>query len=629
MKIWIKMAFRNIKNYKKHYLVVFVMMLMISTFMFCRVMIAEQAIDPLNVYEIEWTRLQMLYQNLVMLSIFMGVLVSTSMKRRKKEATMLRSLGATAGQLILMVSIENMVVITCALVISIAFSLIITLKQTGLLYSDYAWLCFYGLIILVWTFFMTFLPMRKSVMNALVGAFEAPIPKMLQGRQSKWIHQSKYVMAKRQLSAYSGITKTLLVSSLLLSIYVATYYAEISSNKELYDISVLKQYHHTQSFFDNPADLDEYLACFDETAKHYVLESKPILVNEFYEDIVCYDEDFFQNVSLCRGRIPEANDEVMINSNHLQEKRKIDMIENNIVIDVNSDQLLVVETENGEVFLTVFTIDENNNVLGYEGANWSHYLNYNGPHFYLDNQLFDVKDQQLILYSGPTLNETITVNGDEYKIVGIYDEGFSHIDIEGSTFELDMWHNNLFHTDNIVVTKEVFDQLPGNINYHSFTIFNKDQARKIGSQLLETQDFFSHHSLTEFVSNKDTVIDVTSYDMSFVLTMIVLVIGICTILLLNNCVNDIKNYASLHLLGMCKSDLLMLHIWMGFVMAIRTIIFLSIYLFFLYVGFSYLVPIHILTLIVLGNIIGYQFIFILPACAILNHSLLDYLGNEV
>ena len=690
-------------------------------------------------------KMQTFAQMILLLALVISVLTTTALKRRAKESSLLRGIGATSGQLIKLTIDEMSIVLAFTTIFGYLISYGIlryygSLKTKVYGFYDYSFshslIFYYCLGIIVTIIFITFLPMRSSAIGALTGAFEAPKPKMLEGRESKWVSQTSRVMGKRQLSSYSKLTICLMVFVTFIGIYFITVRAQIASQgrEQQTNVSPYKNKYYNQVTFDNKEDLETYYDFFQDEDVIYTLQQKDV-DNNTNGTVTKYNEDFVSEFELLEGHLPQNNNEILINDEILvydhyyaSDENEIIQTGNRWIIAVGDylymdyylspDNSTAYYREKGETeyrstadysycddYIVVdgvayidwineydlndqivgvyvypsissldtvyyklsehevkFPYDENESVLEVNGQYYTDYYWEDRSYYYRADETEDYqrassnsnvywefirvngeiivdykseydetgKEIGIWTYKNGEVGDTITINQKDYTVCGIID---NRVNISTANADHMRWNEtyNMYDNTNIYINEEDYNHLSENESWACYCVFGSEYKDQLISYLynhfkIENSTMASLYNAN--TSSSHNIIDVSSFDSTYFLIVVIVGIILCLFLNLNNMLNDIKNYAILHLLGMTREDLIKMHVNMALTMSLRVGILVGIYFIFLMVGFNYIIDILSVIILAAGILIFFMCVYIIPVLYILKGDLLETLMAE-
>lgn len=561
----------------------------------------------------------------VMLAIVVAVLTATSAKRRGKEYALLRGIGATTGQLMNMVTKENVIIVFLATLIGCSGGygyLMMYAKNHSYLYGgtylmdfDVTRAVIYVLSLDFVTCLVALLPVRSNAQSALSGAFEGGEEPLIRIRQRKRLRQTPYRLAQRQLETYSRLAWIFTVLVLGASVFASVYMVQDMENAGERGI-VYAAYSRD---FESEEEYQTFVSLLPDDANTHV---EPY----FWTDnkmIAPYDAMYISRGGIFEGRLLENPNEVIIPST----------VEKVTLFTFEDHPNMYTST------LEEFGLPE---ALYVDGIEYRNYFTYS-----IDGEVvgYNVREDYQL---GETVHIEINGVSHDFEIVGIvspsyevkyYDES-SSVEIQ----KLSRRNYNRFYgrgqlqfRNLYFIDESVFNEYANTgveMMYLSHTIIKNDDVALLKNKLQTTFDW-PYAEDYEFIgagqarTSQGAYLDLTQFSPAMFIVPVIIGMVVCFFLTLNTMLNTIKDYALFNLIGMTKGSLLERQFWMAFIMSLRSYIFFGCYYMMLIIGFSKMLqPLQLLG----GALVIFAFyliVYCVPMIYILNTDLLEnYMSQE-
>ena len=295
-------------------------------------------------YAVNIELILVLSEGLVLTIFVLWALASSSLKRRSQEFALLRGIGMTNRQLMLMVIYEMtsivMIGITLGIILSFGFSYLYMLfleKQLGyFVYHLNGLLLFNSFLILLSCLILSMIyPVFHSSKIALSGAFEGQNFQYIQIRYRRLKYQKRWRLALREMKANKRLAIVLFILFGMLSIYYAgifidpnnqysknnsrnqfdsLYYITIRGpdlEEEMVDVLKSSRLPHGTLYYSHY--LDETLVTWEMTAGHTSFMADL----QIEGDILRLDNKEWIKNSNIEGKLPKNKNEILINDTNI------------------------------------------------------------------------------------------------------------------------------------------------------------------------------------------------------------------------------------------------------------------------------------------------------------------------
>lgn len=254
------------------------------------------------------------------------ILTMTSLQKRTKEFALLRGIGMTTRQLMI-VCIEELMLtsfisVILGFVISLPISYLASIyysKSLSFVYQINLLKIFgYIFILLLGILCTGIYPIYSSARRSLEGTFEANTFQRIQVRYRKLKKQSLAYIALREMKAYKKITLSLII---IFGIIVTYYTCTIDANQyTIYSNLMFENLHYIQIFDNNKAEdiivNNEYPYLIADIT--YTSNSVISINEKEFEYVNSYtiiqDRSLLENCHI-EGKLPENRNEVLIDEN--------------------------------------------------------------------------------------------------------------------------------------------------------------------------------------------------------------------------------------------------------------------------------------------------------------------------
>ena len=267
------------------------------------------------------TTLSYFFEIIVIALFILMALTSSSLKKRIKEMSLLRGIGMTSRQLVLMICFENMIVSMLSIILGFLISLLVTfgyMSYQKTIYHSFQYVIDIKtsivilLIIILCVFFASMIPIVSSSKHALTGNFDAQKFQYIQVRYKNLKKQTLSYLALRELKVNKKINICYFILVVVLGLYGLIYFyqghpisfqkndhdilAIYSQNKD--DIQVFQNYFSGETFCYQVFDLD------DESYEYAGFKSG--------NSIALIEDSQMSSAVQIKGRLPQNSHEVLV-----------------------------------------------------------------------------------------------------------------------------------------------------------------------------------------------------------------------------------------------------------------------------------------------------------------------------
>lgn len=342
--------------------------------------------------------LAFLLEGILLIAFVLIALTSISLKKRTQEFALLRGIGMTTRQMILMTLYEYMLCTFIATIlgtivsIGISYAIMIYIEsQKNILFwmISFEDLCIYTLSVIGCIFIALLYPISNSSKQALSGTFEGKRFQYIQIRYRKLQFQNKWRLALRELKTNKKIHFFLIVilsfhfSLILMNQVINSYNNDLDA---LNNTATIVQYNNAYLTVEVNSQEDYHLIhqlAFDKTMdvkqKNHVDVQSYYWGNGYINSVVTTPLENIEELSI-QGRLPMNDHEVLICQNtHFNKKTAEDSTE---VFDLHLNDKLQLGDDNVEIVGILKPLDE------VEDSLFQLYPFSNGPSLYVMPSLY-------------------------------------------------------------------------------------------------------------------------------------------------------------------------------------------------------------------------------------------------
>ena len=518
--------------------------------------------------------LAVLLQVLIITSLVLLAFASVSLKQRSHEFALLRGLGMTGKQLILMNLYEYAICAFLSITLGtlmapfISYGIMLVIKyfkDIFVIVISPLQLCINAFVVLICMIMTLLYPISKSSKHALTGAFDSYRFQYIQIRYRQLHYQNKWRLAWRELKANKKIHILFIVAlcfhtSFILMNVMAQNYNNQKEDITYIDLDKTKKLSILTDYDFHSLELNNIYYTHSKSEVDIVYKD----TEAYVDDVYTCDEDLLKK-SQINGRLPMNNQEILIHNNP------------QLYLTYNSGnhEILDIQLSIGDLIqlngqdVTVVGIIQPAEVLKYNDTDGS----FDFERYFLSTSTG--------IYVTPSLYQTIT---------GVYEQDY--IDIYYQT-----------EKEKNIVTNQILNQYPELFN-------NREDKNHI--------EIYSGSNVRSFAES-----GINSY---VLYASLGICIFLCYFINKNEMFNRRNDYALYQLIGMTKRDLLNKQIAKG------TIIFVfitCIQTFFVIMECSYLenwiVPYRVFIILSLLVFVICLLIYVTPLRFILKQKPLDNL----
>lgn len=342
--------------------------------------------------------LAFLLEGILLIAFVLIALTSISLKKRTQEFALLRGIGMTTRQMILMTLYEYMLCTFIATIlgtivsIGISYAIMIYIEsQKNILFwmISFEDLCIYTLSVIGCIFIALLYPISNSSKQALSGTFEGKRFQYIQIRYRKLQFQNKWRLALRELKTNKKIHFFLIVilsfhfSLILMNQVINSYNNDLDA---LNNTATIVQYNNAYFTVEVNSQEDYHLIhqlAFDKTMD--VKQKTQVDVQSYYwgngyiNSVVTTPLENIEELSI-QGRLPMNDHEVLICQNTQFNKKTAE--DSTEVFDLHLNDKLQLGDDNVEIVGILKPLDE------VEDSLFQLYLFSNGPSLYVMPSLY-------------------------------------------------------------------------------------------------------------------------------------------------------------------------------------------------------------------------------------------------
>lgn len=528
-------------------------------------------------------------EGMIICMLVLFAMTSTSLKNRTKEFALLRGIGMTTKQLVLMLFYENVMSGFIAIIVGTLVSPIISYGITYIFVpkefnfhfeADMMKILLNMIMILIGIIISSLYPAFHSSKTALSGSFDSQSFQYIQIRYRKLKKQNNWRLAMREMRVYKKMTIFLffifgLCSYMIMTQTMPRYVYKKTSFDAFHYISWTTENDKKviQELKNNQLDNDYQIISkrFHGKAKHRHDDEE---FKEYNDDNIGLN--LLDNIKLfedcpIEGRLPEKPNEALING--------IEMLS-----DVKSKEL-----ENG------MTESET------------------------------IKEVEL------KVNDTLNIKGKDIKIVGIVlPIEVVKLKRQEGMFSASLWKSDSF---GLYVMPEIYSFLESKNSYETVRHYRfyktDDEKKEIINRLENNGLFYYNDSDGIFDEGKELLNIFVDIPISTLVTGIILSIIVCYFLNKNETMNNMNDYALYRLIGMSKKDILNKQLCKAMIMTLCVLGFeffwVCIYSMFMYM---FVVPIKEIVISLLGTIIISILVYCLPLVSLLKNNAIDIMNKS-
>lgn len=519
--------------------------------------------------------LAVLLQLLVITSLVLIAFASASLKQRSHEFALLRGLGMTSKQLMLMNLYEYAICVFLSIVLGTLMALFVSygimfvikyFKDIFIIIISPLQLCINAAVVLICIIMTLLYPISKSSRHAMSGTFDSYRFQYIQIRYRRLHYQNKWRLAWRELKVNKKIHILFIValcfhtSFILMNMMAQNYnnqkkditYIGLDKTKKL---SILTDYHF------HSLELNNIYYTHSKSEVDIVYKD----TEAYVDDVYTCDDDLLKK-SRIEGRFPMNDYEILIHNNP-----QLYLTYNNGYHEILDIQLSIGDSFqlNGQDVTVVGIVQP------------AEILKYNDP---VDG-LFNFERYYLSTYTGiyvtPSLYQTIN---------GVYEQDY--IDIYYQT-----------ENEKNIMISQILNQYPELLNNiedkNSIEIYSGSNARSFAESSIHSYVLYASLSICIFL---------------------------CYFINKNEMFNRRNDYALCQLIGMTKKDLLNKQIAKGIIIFVLVI---SIQTFFVIMECTYLdnwtIPYMEFIILSLFVFVICLLIYVTPLYFVLKHKPLDNL----
>lgn len=538
----------------------------------------------------------------IVISMFiLFALTSASLKKRKKEMALLRGIGMTTSQLIIMILYENIITlflsIICGYLLGILLSLGFVYYQSTIyhifIYKFNVQIMIAAVILFICCVFLSaIIPIISSSKSALTGSFDSQKFKYIQVRYKKLKKQTLSYLASRELKVDKKINICYFIFITVISMYgLVCFYDGHPINTSNENISQKYVSVSTQ----NQKIIDEFINQFSNDTFNYqkgysdvdMLLQYAGLKSRGTMDIGLLENNKFDIVGQLQGKIPTKSHEILVTQNIrniiLSIEDYPDIFQNRD--DSNGD--LPIKINGKEYQVTGGALDENNK---YES--------------------FDIKADEA------HIGDSLYINNEEYKITAIL--------IEEDTDD--------FPLSRIFMCQDDFDLLVNQEDtYLNSRHYLENNEINYALKFLKGKNNGGNGTwYNNNIGYGDVDYDGYTFYIQIEYLFIVIAVGIVMMLFLNysNMENNYQDYQMYHILGLSYQEIKIKQMWKSIHMFFMTIIPVILYCLILIIfSIDHYIPfLQILGLLVIIFIV-YFIIYNVPLYLVLNNHKNEELRN--
>lgn len=342
--------------------------------------------------------LAFLLEGILLIAFVLIALTSISLKKRTQEFALLRGIGMTTRQMILMTLYEYMLCTFIATIlgtivsIGISYAIMIYIEsQKNILFwmISFEDLCIYTLSVIGCIFIALLYPISNSSKQALSGTFEGKRFQYIQIRYRKLQFQNKWRLALRELKTNKKIHFFLIVilsfhfSLILMNQVINSYNNDLDAlNNEVTIVQYNNAYFTVEVNSQEDYHLIHQLA-FDKTMdvkqKNHVDVQSYYWGNGYINSVVTTPLENIKELSI-QGRLPMNDHEVLICQNTQFNKKNAE--DSTEVFDLHLNDKLQLGDDNVEIVGILKPLDE------VEDSLFQLYPFSNGPSLYVMPSLY-------------------------------------------------------------------------------------------------------------------------------------------------------------------------------------------------------------------------------------------------
>lgn len=542
------------------------------------------------------TTLSYFFEIIVIALFILMALTSSSLKKRIKEMSLLRGIGMTSRQLVLMICFENMIVSMVSIILGFLISLLVTfgyLSYQKTIYHSFQYVIDIKtsivilLIIILCVFFASMIPIVSSSKHALTGNFDAQKFQYIQVRYKNLKKQTLSYLALRELKVNKKINICYFILVVVLGLYGLIYFyqghpisfqkndhdilAIYSQNKD--DIQVFQDYFSGDTFCYQVFDLD------DESYEYAGFKSG--------NSIALIEDSQMSSAVQIKGRLPQ-----------------------------NSHEVLVVET-----IKEGYILQEDYPNIDFEQCYTNHMITIHHKDYQITGAAYESLEngeEKISLLNirlpAAKCGDKIVLRGEEYTITGI---------LEGD-------ENGLFYINaGVFFLKDAFkDTELLFLRYEGIYSYSSKEYAKVRSFMEKNDDIKLY---TSYEDDFKGIFD-DLYIQGEYLAAIIGVMLIMSILFnYNQIENNYQDYQLYHILGMSYQEIKKKQLWKAIHMFIFSSIPLVLYPFILIISsVDHYFPIGQVALILCSILCFYLIMYMIPLYMVLNNKMKQELriGDE-
>lgn len=292
----------------------------------------SEGVEGMYQYSLEQ---MLLFIEAIGLSAFALILfTSTSLKRRSHEFALLRGIGMTTKQMLMMVGYEmfytSLMATLCGSLLSLGVSYGIMkyiATQIGYFICEYSFLKMglYAFLFIICVVVTSLYPIYTSSHNALSGAFDSQRFQYIQVRYRKLKYQTKWRLALRELYAYKKITIALLLIFGVLVTYVTCAFTNPNDASIVLSNAIQQQaFYYMEYHTDSEDEMNQLLSLDIENT--YVYKKSLNIEDVYYDQFLCdfsldvfmlEDPQLFKDRGLV-GEVPRNDHEMIVCGHNVQ-----------------------------------------------------------------------------------------------------------------------------------------------------------------------------------------------------------------------------------------------------------------------------------------------------------------------
>lgn len=549
----------------------------------------------LEKYDLTITNTLTLIESMLISMIVLYALTSTSLKRRTKEFTLLRGIGMTTKQLIIMLFYENVISSFISVFIATILSLLISYGivyiisfQTGIFIFQYhiTNIILNVGIILLCTITSSLYPAFQSAKTALSGSFDSYQFRYIQIRYKKLKKQNVWHLALREMRAYKRMTIFLFIVFGLCS------YMIITQTMPKYAENITKTFKNKSISWKVESWREGYKNIIGKLSENNLGEKNKIYFND------------------CNVEIKYKNDSY-IPTGEIHISGSIFQLSDNSLFDDYSIQGRLPQNKNEVFVIPPISLDElqRSEDNGVDTSTWK--------------SLGEL-----------TLGTRLTLGDNEIEVVGVCLP--SQVIKFKDTYNLMVINNIYKYPSGLYVLPELYNE---SVNKKEDCIFYQE-FYETEEQLNEIIEKLIHCGI-DWYSIKDKIVysrDIESLyvadfiqaiPMSTLISGIIISVIICYFLNKNETMNNMNDYALYRLIGMTKKDMLKKQLCKALVMSMSIfgfeVFWILIYSMFLDV---FVDPYREMIVSIIGTFILSICVYCLPLVSLLKNNAIDIMNKS-